>query len=157
MASKAKGRKSAAGKTMKSKVPKKKSRAAKKSPASKPLAKKTKRRMSAAPRAAPKTKSAARRGGRGGLDFGIEPKRAVGRAAETTQPRAGAESRVAGVGGQEAGPGSYSGGDIDPSIVGVGTGGTGVSQAGPERVEPSPARDDEDRDEGDEDEAFTIT
>jgi hypothetical protein len=46
-------------------------------------------------------------------------------------PRAGVESREAGVGGQESGPGSYSGGDVDPSVIGVGTG-SGVAASGPD-------------------------
>lgn len=41
-------------------------------------------------------------------------------------------SRVAGVGGNESGVGSSSSGDIDPDIVGVGTGGTTISQSGPD-------------------------
>src|SRR5881392_1213391 len=34
-------------------------------------------------------------------------------------------SRTAGAGGNESGPGSSSGGDLDPDIIGVGTGGSG--------------------------------
>jgi hypothetical protein len=41
-------------------------------------------------------------------------------------------ARVTGVGGNASGPGSSSGGDLDPDIVGVGTGGSGISQAGPD-------------------------
>jgi hypothetical protein len=48
------------------------------------------------------------------------------------QPRAGTETREAGVGGQEAGPGSFSGGDVDPSVVGVGFQGSGIAAAGPD-------------------------
>ncbi|MBC8106713.1 MAG: hypothetical protein H7Z14_09005 [Anaerolineae bacterium] len=48
-------------------------------------------------------------------------------------PHAGVDqSRVAGVGGNESGVGSSSSGDIDPDIVGVGTGGSTISQAGPD-------------------------
>lgn len=48
-------------------------------------------------------------------------------------PRGGAlGDRTEGVGGFAAGPGSSSGGDLDPDIVGVGTGGSGISQAGPD-------------------------
>jgi hypothetical protein len=51
-------------------------------------------------------------------------------------PRAGSgESRESGVGGNNSGAGSSSGGDLDPDIVGVGTGG-GVAASG-EIHEPS--------------------
>ena len=40
--------------------------------------------------------------------------------------------RSSGAGGNYSGPGSSSGGDIDPDITGVGFGGSGVSQAGPD-------------------------
>ena len=44
--------------------------------------------------------------------------------------RAGSEgSRISGVGGNESGPGSSSGGDLDPDIIGFGTGG-GVAASG---------------------------
>src|SRR5439155_9095576 len=36
---------------------------------------------------------------------------------------------------QEAGPGSFSGGDVDVSITGVGTAGSGVAQSGPDDEE----------------------
>jgi hypothetical protein len=39
----------------------------------------------------------------------------------------GAETRDAGVGGPASGPGCNSGGDLDTDIIGVGTGGAGVS------------------------------
>jgi len=42
-----------------------------------------------------------------------------GRDIDERPPRAGTESREAGVGGREAGPGSYSGGDVDPEFTGV--------------------------------------
>ncbi|CAN5363743.1 hypothetical protein BH09PLA1_BH09PLA1_05160 [soil metagenome] len=41
-------------------------------------------------------------------------------------------SRVTGVGGNESGIGSSSGGDVDTDIVGVGAGGATVSQSGPD-------------------------
>lgn len=44
----------------------------------------------------------------------------------------GVDDRVTGVGGNASGIGSSSGGDIDTDIIGVGTGGTTVSQAGPD-------------------------
>ena len=52
-------------------------------------------------------------------------------------PRSGADDggeglRTTGVGGFASGEGSSSGGDLDPDIVGVGTGGSGVAQAGPD-------------------------
>ena len=48
-------------------------------------------------------------------------------------PHAGVdESRVAGVGGNESGVGSSSSGDIDPDLIGVGTGGAVISQGGPD-------------------------
>jgi hypothetical protein len=37
-----------------------------------------------------------------------------------------------GAGARDAGPGSASGGDLDPDIVGVGTGGEGLAQSGPD-------------------------
>jgi hypothetical protein len=40
-------------------------------------------------------------------------------------------NRQSGAGGHDSGPGSSSGGDVDPDIIGVGTGGTGVSISGP--------------------------
>jgi hypothetical protein len=48
-------------------------------------------------------------------------------------PRSGEDIgvRTTGAGGPATGDGSSSGGDIDPDIVGVGTGGTGVSMSGP--------------------------
>ena len=64
------------------------------------------------------------------------------------QPRAGVDSREAGVGGREAGAGSNSGGDLDPDIVGVGSGGDGLAEGGPDDVntigqaESSTDRDD---------------
>lgn len=47
-----------------------------------------------------------------------------------------------GAGGRDNGPGSASGGDVDPDIVGVGTGGTGVSTSG--NVGRPPGPDDSD-------------
>jgi hypothetical protein len=40
--------------------------------------------------------------------------------------------RDAGVGARDSGPGSGSGGDIDPDIVGVGFDATGLAAAGPD-------------------------
>ena len=52
--------------------------------------------------------------------------------------RAGSEgSRISGVGGNESGPGSSSGGDLDPDIIGFGTGG-GVAASGKIRQPPGP-------------------
>jgi len=49
------------------------------------------------------------------------------------QPHAGeGEDRTSGVGGHVSGAGSSSGGDIDTDVIGVGTGGTGMSQTGPD-------------------------
>jgi hypothetical protein len=47
--------------------------------------------------------------------------------------RSGDSARVSGVGANEGGPGSGSGGDIDPDIVGVGFNGDGLSQSGPDK------------------------
>lgn len=54
------------------------------------------------------------------------------------QPHAGeGEDRVSGVGGNAAGPGSSSGGDASPDIIGVGTGGSTVSLS-PAGAPPGP-------------------
>jgi len=46
--------------------------------------------------------------------------------------------RESGVGKSNAGPGAASAGDLDPDIIGVGTGGSGISQSGPdEQVSPA--------------------
>jgi hypothetical protein len=115
-------------------------------------AKTTTRRKTAAPKAARAKSSTSARGGKkvggnreaarsvgGALDFGVSPRRReealdVSRRTrgDTATARAGTDSRVAGVGGRESGPGSHSGGDLDPSITGVGTGGSAISQAGPD-------------------------
>jgi len=61
------------------------------------------------------------------------------------QPRSEGEgTRVSGVGARESGPGSSSGGDVDTDIIGVGTGGSAVSQSGPDdRTDgPDMVRDD---------------
>ena len=50
----------------------------------------------------------------------------------TVRSSANVGDRTSGVGGNASGPGSSSGGDLDPSIVGVGTHGAGVSQSGPD-------------------------
>jgi len=78
-------------------------------------------------------------GGKG--DFGVPESNVVGRTytSQNTKrsdpgaaaPHAGAgESRVSGVGGNRSGPGSSSGGDLDASVIGVGTGGGGVAASG---------------------------
>ena len=41
-------------------------------------------------------------------------------------------ARTTGVGGNKSGVGSSSGGDVDTDIIGVGTGGTTISQSGPD-------------------------
>ncbi len=43
--------------------------------------------------------------------------------------------RDSGAGSPQSGPGSGSGGDLDPDIVGVGFGGSGVAQTGPTRTQ----------------------
>ena len=43
--------------------------------------------------------------------------------------------RVTGAGGNASGVGSSSGGDVDTDLVGVGTGGVGLAQDGPDRTE----------------------
>ena len=54
------------------------------------------------------------------------------------QPHAGEDGgRVAGVGGNASGRGASSGGDIDTDIIGVGTGGSGISQS-PAGAPPGP-------------------
>jgi hypothetical protein len=79
-------------------------------------------------------------GGKG--DFGAREGDRVNRqyASQTTKnqdPGAGANhagtdgDRTSGVGGNESGVGSSSGGDLDTDVVGVGTG-TGLSQSGPD-------------------------
>jgi hypothetical protein len=52
-----------------------------------------------------------------------------------------------GAGGRNAGPGSASGGDIDPDIVGVGTGGSGVATSGVVGRPPGPDDSDGTSDE----------
>ena len=47
-----------------------------------------------------------------------------------------------GAGARDTGPGSASGGDLDPDIVGVGSGGEGIAQSGPD--DPPGADDTED-------------
>jgi hypothetical protein len=44
-------------------------------------------------------------------------------------------NRVTGVGGNASGTGSSSGGDVDTDVIGVGTGGSGLAQSGPDRTE----------------------
>ena len=98
------------------------------------------------PREKPKGKvgsnpaAAGKIGGKG--DFGVHESDTVERSYTSAntrasdrgaaQPHAGEdEGRVAGVGGNASGPGASSGGDIDTDIVGVGTGGSGISQSPP--------------------------
>jgi hypothetical protein len=53
-------------------------------------------------------------------------------------PHAGEnEDRTSGVGGNNSGPGSGSGGDLSPDIVGVGTGGSGIASS-PAGAPPGP-------------------
>src|SRR5712671_6055641 len=71
-------------------------------------------------------------GGKG--DFGVPENDTITRTSDrgAAQPHAGeGEGRVAGVGGNASGRGSSSGGDLDTDIIGVGTGGSGVSQSPP--------------------------
>jgi hypothetical protein len=53
---------------------------------------------------------------------------------DSRQPYSSLEERGrdAGVGARDSGPGSASGGDIDPDIVGVGFDATGLAEAGPD-------------------------
>src|SRR3954454_24005018 len=44
-------------------------------------------------------------------------------------------NRVTGAGGNASGVGSSSGGDVDTDLIGVGTGGTGIAQDGPDRTD----------------------
>lgn len=85
------------------------------------------------------SKAAKRVGGRG--DFGAPESDTVARryassATKRQDPGAqpghsiGEGTRVSGVGGTSAGPGSSSGGDLDTDIIGVGTGGSGIAQSG---------------------------
>jgi hypothetical protein len=60
----------------------------------------------------------------------------------------GEGQRVSGVGSNASGPASGSGGDLDPDIIGVGTGGSGVATsgqihepAGPDTAQQTPQRD----------------
>ena len=77
-------------------------------------------------------------GGKG--DFGVPESNVAERTYTSTNtkrsdpggapPRAGSDgSRTSGVGGTRSGPGSSSGGDLDPDIIGLGTGG-GVAASG---------------------------
>jgi hypothetical protein len=86
-------------------------------------------------------------GGKG--DFGAPESNVVERTYVSTNtkrsdpggapPRAGLDgSRTSGVGGNQSGPGSSSGGDLDPDIVGVGTGGSGVAFSGKVHEPPGP-------------------
>ena len=55
-----------------------------------------------------------------------------GSAPEPSSGTAGVGQRVSGAGGNASGVGSSSGGDVDTDIIGIGQGGTTVSQAGPD-------------------------
>jgi hypothetical protein len=56
-----------------------------------------------------------------------------------SMPRSSTDrTRTSGVGGNDSGPGSGSGGDLDTRIVGVGTRGRGVSQSGKVNEPPGP-------------------
>ncbi len=50
------------------------------------------------------------------------------------QPHSGEDDgvRTSGAGGVDSGVGSSSGGDLDTDFIGVGTGGSGISQSGPD-------------------------
>jgi hypothetical protein len=84
-------------------------------------------------------------GGKG--DFGVPESDVVGREYVSRETKAndpgaapvrikvGDEARESGVGSNESGPGSGSGGDIDTDVVGVGFEGSGVSSSGPDRTE----------------------
>ena len=57
------------------------------------------------------------------------------RKTDSRQPRSGTlgeGDRTSGVGGRDAGPGSSSGGDLDPDITGVGFAGDGLAEGGPD-------------------------
>lgn len=87
-------------------------------------------------------KAAAKVGGKG--DFGVpETGRERDRAYVSQETKAhdkggmpghnsGEGQRVAGVGGNDSGVGSSSGGDVDTDIIGLGQGGSTVSQSGPD-------------------------
>jgi hypothetical protein len=90
----------------------------------------------------------------GKRDFGVQPNdaSAIRQASEEAkhrpagdhreddrQPRSGVDSREAGVGMRDAGPGSDSGGDVDSDIIGIG-GGPGLAQSGPDQPNPSSQR-----------------
>jgi hypothetical protein len=87
-------------------------------------------------------KEAAKIGGKGDLgvpETGHERDRAyVSQETKSQDPGArpghsGTEGqRVAGVGGNDSGIGSSSGGDVDTDIIGVGAGGSSISQSGPD-------------------------
>jgi hypothetical protein len=93
--------------------------------------------------------NAARKFADGGGDFGVPVDEVRDReyASKNTKradpgsalPHAGLDAdRTAGAGGPASGPGSLSGGDLDPDIVGVGTGGSGVAQSGMAGRPPGP-------------------
>ena len=90
-------------------------------------------------------------GGKG--DFGMPENNVTARtyASENTrhadpgaaQPRSGSEGvRVSGVGGNDSGPGSSSGGDLDTHIIGIGNGGNGIAASG--KINEPPGPDDTD-------------
>jgi len=110
----------------------KRSRSTSKSKVSRSPARKTTKRATARPKTAARKKVTPRAKGR---DFGIparKTKLAAAAADETKfrpagdhrqdprQPRSGVDSRTAGVGMRDAGPGSDSGGDVDSDVIGLG-------------------------------------
>lgn len=132
-----------------------------KSKMSRKPARKTARRATARPKTAPPKKSSGRpasrstgrSSGKSSGDFGIPVmKRQVAAAVaqetkfrpagdhreDPRQPRSGVDSRTAGVGMRDAGPGSDSGGDVDPDIIGLGS---GASPGGQERPLSQPRPD----------------
>ena len=110
----------------------------------------SRRKMSTASRGRKRGKvgsdrNAARRVG-GKLDFGapednLRERQYVSEETKRSDPGAApiriktTGPRESGVGAPESGPGGASGGDLDPDIVGVGFGGSGVAQTGPTRTE----------------------
>ena len=112
----------------------KRSRSTTKSKTSRTPARKTTKRATARPKPAARKKATPRAKGR---DFGIPARKTKVAAAvadetkfrpagdhrqDPRQPRSGVDSRTAGVGMRDAGPGSDSGGDVDSDIVGLGAG-----------------------------------
>ena len=84
---------------------------------------------------------------RGERDYASANTKAADRGA--SQPGAAERDGVRdhGAGGRSSGPGSASGGDLDPDIVGVGTGGSGVAASGDIGRRPGPDDSDGTSDE----------